>query len=63
MFREKATLKFLFKMCVFEVYHHVSFFEGAALLFLVQHHKLGHDLGLFLRSISPSVLIFLFAHR
>lgn len=50
-------------MWFFEVYHLVSFFEGAAPVFLVQHHKLGHDLSLFSHRISPGILIFLFAYR
>lgn len=62
MFRDSATLKCLFKTCFSEIYHPISFFEGSAPVFLVQHHKLGHDLSLFSHRISPSILFFLFVH-
>lgn len=62
MFRDRATLKCLFKMCFSEIYHPISFFEGSAPVFLAQHHKLGHDLSLFSHRISPSILFFLFVH-
>lgn len=52
MFRDRATLKLLFKMCFFEVHHSISFFEGAEPVFLIQHHKLGHGELIFSQNLS-----------
>lgn len=37
---------------LFEVCHPIFFFEGAAPVFLIQHHKLGHDELIFSQDLS-----------